>query len=652
MLKVAVSMAVRVATVSTLAGAALAAGATPAQAVTIKEFEPGLTNTSYPNHIAAGPDGDLWFAGHNEASIERMTPEGVLTEFFPAPNSSPEGIAAGPDGNVWFTEPGWDRIGRISPEGSLTEFSETATRSEPLGIAAGPDGNLWFTELAGSRIGRITPQGVMTEFSQGITAGGEPRAIAAGPDGNLWFTEPAGNRIGRITPQGVVTEFSQGITPGSEPRAIAAGPDGNLWFTERLGNRIGRITPRGVVTEFSEGITPRSEPFEITAGPDGNLWFTERSGDRIGRITTDGVVTEFGEGITGSEPTGITAGLEGDLWFTEGSGQIGRLTPGASTETWEGFSATNPMPAGRTPGNSSSPFNQRIENPVVLPNSPEMVAWLLSQHTSGAAMPADHARPAGGPRPMYYASSTDPIVELQATEPWGPNPLQGRRIRVPERATAEEASDGHLTIVLAPSDAQVPGETVDMWQAKPVKEGKLSFAWGGPGNITGTLLQSQGNTADAAGFDLEAGQVRGPELKAGIIPHALVAAIKDTKPTYVYPASHTDGQSSALAAPPMGQRFYLAYSDAEIEALPVAPWKKAILTALAHYGFYVGDSGDETISFIWEGSLMYTPLGASEPFSEIGKEQGLPTNSEGNYIFNLSEGVDWTRLRAIAPPIG
>jgi hypothetical protein len=323
---------------------------------------------------------------------------------------------------------------------------------------------------------------------------------------------------------------------------------------------------------------------------------------------------------------------------------------GFSLETWEEFSALNPMPAGRTPGNASSPFNQRIEEPVVLPNSSEMVAWLLSQHVSSQAMPGTDRLPNGGSRPMYYASNTDPVVELRVTESWGSNSLQGRMIRVPVKAAAEEASDGHFTIVLAPVDAKVPGETVDMWRAKPVSEGKLSFAWGGPGNITGTLVQP-GHSADAAGFDLEAGLVRGPELKAGAIPHALVAAIKDTKPTFVFPASHTDGKSSELAAPAMGQRFYLAYSDAEINALPVAPWKKAILTALAHYGFYVGDSGDETISFVWEGSLMYTPFGAPEPFSEIGKEQGVPKDSAGKYIFNLSEGVDWTRLRAIAPPV-
>jgi hypothetical protein len=267
----------------------------------------------------------------------------------------------------------------------------------------------------------------------------------------------------------------------------------------------------------------------------------------------------------------------------------------------------------------------------------------------GSPVPADDTRPGGGSRPMYYAANSDPLVELVATEPWGHNPLSGRKIRVPQTALAEEASDGHLTIVLAPNNATVPGETVDLWEAQPVKEGKLLFAWGGPGNITGTLCEPDGLSGDAAGFDLEAGQVRGPELKAGIIHHALVVAVKDVKPIYVYPASHTDGSTNEAAAPAMGQHFYLAYSDAEIAALPAPPWKKAILTALAHYGFYVGDSGNDTLGFIWEGSLMYAHSGKPEPFVEIGKEQGVP-ESGGSYTFKLSEGINWTRLRAIAPP--
>lgn len=318
-------------------------------------------------------------------------------------------------------------------------------------------------------------------------------------------------------------------------------------------------------------------------------------------------------------------------------------------ETWHGLSAWNPMPAGQTPGGAVSPFNLRVEAPAVLPNSGEMVSWLLSHYQSGSHMPGSVEPQQGRGAPTVYASNSDPVVELVATESWGPNALQGRKIRVPAAAQPgypPPPGDAHLEIVLAPADAKVPGETADLWRAEAPREGRLRFAWGGPGNIAGTLL---GGAATASDIDLSAGKIRAPELKAGVVPHALCAAVPQTKSTYVYPASKSDGKSTEAAAPAMGQRFYLAYTDAEIQALSLPPWKKAVLEGLAHYGFYVCDSGNDTLGFEFESSRMYTAFGAPEMFSEIGREQGLPT-WEGRYVFNFSNGVDWTRLRAIAPP--
>src|ERR1700690_1462302 len=111
-----------IAVLGVLLGVALAATAAQAQAVAIHEFNLGLEGTGSPNHITVGPDGNLWFTGHSEASIDEMTPTGVVTPHFIAPESSPEGITVGPNGRLFFSEPGWNRIGRISPAGALTEF--------------------------------------------------------------------------------------------------------------------------------------------------------------------------------------------------------------------------------------------------------------------------------------------------------------------------------------------------------------------------------------------------------------------------------------------------------------------------------------------------------------------------------------------------
>jgi virginiamycin B lyase len=86
---------------------------------------------------------------------------GAISEFpVPTTNSGPAGIAAGPDGNLWFAELNSNQIGRITVSGAISEFPVPTASSGPAGIAAGPDGNLWFAELNSNQIGRVmtTPQ--------------------------------------------------------------------------------------------------------------------------------------------------------------------------------------------------------------------------------------------------------------------------------------------------------------------------------------------------------------------------------------------------------------------------------------------------------------------------------------------------------------
>jgi hypothetical protein len=81
-------------------------------------------------------------------------PAPVAQEFpVPTARSGPAGIAAGPDGDMWFAE-ATGKIGRVTPAGVLTEFSAgIAADSHPYGIAAGPDGDMWFTGYGNNKIG-------------------------------------------------------------------------------------------------------------------------------------------------------------------------------------------------------------------------------------------------------------------------------------------------------------------------------------------------------------------------------------------------------------------------------------------------------------------------------------------------------------------
>lgn len=307
-------------------------------------------------------------------------------------------------------------------------------------------------------------------------------------------------------------------------------------------------------------------------------------------------------------------------------------------ETWRGYSAANPMPAGVVPYSSASPFNQIVPaHPAVLGDSGSLVSFLLGQ---GSTSPSSISTGGAYGHPIYYARSGDPVVEVHLTEPWGANPLSGRRIPVPAQAVPAPGSDGHMGIVLP------NGEEVDLWQAQAPREGRLNASWGSTTSIAGSGL---GGEATASRIDLFAGVIRAPELIAGVIPHALFAVSLNVGASFVYPAGRSDGTSTASYAPAEGQRFYLEYSDAEIAALALPSWQKAIVTALAHYGMYIGDSGGSGLGLQFESGVMYTAFGLNDPFAGFAQAQAVPLHN-GTYWFDVASGVDWSRLRAIAPP--
>lgn len=235
--------------------------------------------------VTWGPDGKVWLAEdaypQPTTSIASLDTSGQTILELPTQEPSINAMAAGPDGNVWFAASnsvGGGDLGRVRPDGRIKLF-HVLSSGAPGSVAAGPDGNMWFT--AGDQLGRLTMSGNLTLFT--IGGGGRARDIALGPDGNMWFTYPSDvgpSSVGRITPAGVISLYST----SSQPFVITAGADGNMWFTEYSAGP-GRITPSGVVTEFPDpGNVTNNAQFSIAGGPDGNVWTAAYYGDDIGQI--------------------------------------------------------------------------------------------------------------------------------------------------------------------------------------------------------------------------------------------------------------------------------------------------------------------------------------------------------------------------------
>jgi virginiamycin B lyase len=292
----------------------------PAVAAGLTWFDLPATD-SFPQGLAAGPDGMTWVANRFAAEIGRVAPDGSQSQIGLESGVDPFDIVRGPDGAMWFTEHNGSRIGRLTVGGDLSEFY-LRDQSTPTGITIGPDGALWFAQRGVSAIGRITLDGEITEWPT-ITPRAAPLSITTGPDGALWFTLTNANAIGRITVDGVMTEIPL-TSPASAPQWITLGPDGALWFTARGTNTIVRMTQGGGITEYPVP-TANAGVNGIAVGLDGALWFTESAAGVVGRITLGGQITEVPLG-QGTSPTGIATGPDGAIWFSApGTNQVGRL---------------------------------------------------------------------------------------------------------------------------------------------------------------------------------------------------------------------------------------------------------------------------------------------------------------------------------------
>jgi len=283
---------------------------TEAAAGDIGRITPAGTVTTYPttsngiptgpDSIALGNDGAVWFSEDGELgdSIGKITTSGAVTQY-----ALPEGVyvqhvAVGPDGNMWFstgtTNPTTGAFiaayfGEITPQGVITEY-EIPDQSVPEDFVTGPDGNIWFIDNTGypGQICKYVPStGAITTYPV-PTSGAELNSLADGPDGNIWFTESNEDNIGEITTSGAVTEYPV-PTPSAEPGAIAAGPDGNMWFTEVAANKIGEVLlaePPSAPTGLTAQSPTAAPALSWDAAADTTSYNIYRDGTLIGSSST------------------------------------------------------------------------------------------------------------------------------------------------------------------------------------------------------------------------------------------------------------------------------------------------------------------------------------------------------------------------------
>ncbi|HWV87635.1 MAG TPA: hypothetical protein VNZ62_19445 [Capillimicrobium sp.] len=331
------------------------------------------------------------------------------------------------------------------------------------------------------------------------------------------------------------------------------------------------------------------------------------------------------------------------------------------------FGGGNWPGAGWAPYNASSPFNTRITDPLVHPQSTQLVANSLGSSGKPRTLLVSPAPSHDYQHPIYYATASDPLMTIQA----GSYALTGRQIRVPANAVAAGGGDGHMSVV------QPDGWAYELWQVS--KSGSTLNAstayrqrYDGAGVLTPEDVRRDPTIGGATApyFGLHAGIIRAGELAAERIDHALFVTIpagsRDTSfgfgvqapgasgrggsGSFVWPAFKGDAAADGVR-PPMGARFWLDMTDQEIAQSGAPGWEQAIARAVAHYGAYFGDTGGDGFAFQAESSVMYTSYGKPDPYAAIAARYGIRKDAEWGYGFAFSGRIPWSsRLRAIAPP--
>jgi hypothetical protein len=243
--------------------------------------------------------------------------------------------------------------------------------------------------------------------------------------------------------------------------------------------------------------------------------------------------------------------------------------------------------------------------------------------------------------PVFVASATTALRVVRVWDCQGKGFLdpalttQLLAVPIPDAAAPSSGSDAELVISQPSTDS-----LWELWRARRTSTGGWEACWGGKlsGASTGSGLFPWPFGTTATGISLAGGLISPEELTAGRIDHALAISLVDLKAkVFSWPASRTDGSSTATNAIAEGQRFRLD-PTIDVDVLPITRTAKIVAKALQTYGMVVRDKSG-SVTFYAENTLAE---GRTDLYPAL---FGTPT-------YKVLAGIPWTRLQALPTDFG
>jgi streptogramin lyase len=311
--------------------------------------------------IAIGADGTLYVADTFNASIRKISPDGVVTTLAgglkggyadgkgtAASFNNPTDVALDDLDNVYVVDQMNDAIRKISPAGVVTTFLASDASSITVagntfattlngmlsGVGVDKSGNVYVSTLR--EIYKVSADGKLstlagskyrgTSDGQGVSASfSNPGHVAVSPSGDVVVADEYSIRS--IKSEGIVTTLAGRARQGGskdgagvdaqfdQPQGIVADRQGNVYVSDTGNAVIRKITPLGLVTTYAGTLkrhalkdakgTAAEMNYVNQLAIDGNanLYFTDAINHVVRKIDAHGDVTTFAG----------TAGLSGNV---------------------------------------------------------------------------------------------------------------------------------------------------------------------------------------------------------------------------------------------------------------------------------------------------------------------------------------------------
>lgn len=294
-----------------------------------------------PSAMVIDADGNIYVSDHDNHSIRKITPEGVVSTFagtgkpgfdngmrLKASFNHPYGLAIDSRGNLYVGDVSNHCVRKIAPNGKVSTLAggrrgfsdrqgDLAMFDHPHGVAVDSKNNIYVADAYNNRIRKIKPDGTTSTlagsgndgFLDGPSSQAEfyvPIGIVIDNSGNVYVGDEGNSSIRKITSDGFVTtlagngkfSFADGVgrdATFNAPGGIALDRHGNLYVADYLNNSIRRVSTSGEVRTiagkvdkgFADGRPSEARfhyPFGIAVDREGLIYVGDQYNHRIRKI--------------------------------------------------------------------------------------------------------------------------------------------------------------------------------------------------------------------------------------------------------------------------------------------------------------------------------------------------------------------------------